>query len=86
MASTINNWETGNDIVYKLEQNRLNEISMNAAKTLNEAYKRLNKTNETQAIMQIQAPTKIASIEHPKPFSWNKEEEKPKVDRFENAH
>ena len=53
MASTINNWESGNDIVYKLEQGRLNEISLNAAKTLNMAYKNMNKSNETQAIMQV---------------------------------
>jgi hypothetical protein len=43
--------------------------------------------NETQAIMQIQAPTK-KSIEHPKPFTWsnNNEGQKQSVDAFENAH
>jgi hypothetical protein len=46
----------------------------------------MNKSNETQAIMQVQALTKIASIEHPKPFTWTKAEEKPKEDKFENAH
>ena len=59
---------------------------MNAAKILNQAYKNMNKSNETQAIMQVQTPTKIASIERPKPFTWTKAEENPKTDRFENAH
>ena len=39
IAETINNWETGNEIVYKLEQNRLNEISMKAAEQLRDALK-----------------------------------------------